>query len=176
MGKIDIECLDGLNLLYRSEPSKQMRMLVVSSDVKGRPNVMTFGAWGVSLIDPHGWCFVIHVWERRYTHVLMARNGEFTVNMPRAGMKDTLAYCGKVSGRHHDKFSERNLTAVASRHVTPPIIEECCVHFECKTISKYSVMDGHERKDVRPAKATAFEGQILAVYADEDIANDLNSR
>jgi flavin reductase (DIM6/NTAB) family NADH-FMN oxidoreductase RutF len=174
MEKVDIDYLEGLKHLYRSEPSKQKRMLVVSSDGKSRPNIMTFGAWGVALSDSHGWCFVIHVWERRHTHTLMDQNGEFTVNMPREGMKETLAYCGKVSGRDHDKFQELGLTAVASRHVSPPVVQECSVHFECKAISRSSVMRGHEREDVTPARATAFVGQILAAYADKDIAEQLS--
>lgn len=170
MAKVDIDYLDGLKFLYSSEPTKQKRMLVVASDGKRPPNIMTFGAWGVSLSDSYGWCFVIHVWERRHTHMLMEKNGEFTVNMPREGMTDILAYCGKVSGRDHDKFRELDLTAVASRYVRPPVIQECCLHFECKAISRSSVMKGYEREDVRPAAATAFQGQILAAYADEEIA------
>ena len=169
MGKVDIDLLDGLKMLYATESSQRKRLLVVTATETTRANIMTFGSWDVSLIDPYGWCFLIHVWERRYTHLLLSQNGEFTVNFPRDGMKDILAYCGKVSGRDHDKFNECSLTAVASRNVTPPIIGECGVHFECRTINKYSVMEGYEREDVRPAKATAFQGQILAAYADDDI-------
>ncbi len=173
MEKVDVDYVDGLKLLYRTNSTRRKGLLVVTAAETNRANIMTFGAWHVSLIDPHGWCFVMHVWEERYTHLLIGRNGEFTVNIPREGMKDILAYCGKVSGRGHDKFKELNLTAVRSRHVTPPIIGECGVHLECRTINKYSVMEGHEREGVRPAKATAFQGRILSVYADEDIAEDL---
>ena len=63
---------------------------------------------------------------------LIEETGDYTLNVPREGMEDIINYCGTVSGRDYDKFKEKNLTAVPSREVKSPIIEECKIHLECK--------------------------------------------
>ncbi len=90
-----------------------------------------------------------------------------------------MARCGTVSGRDRDKFLENRLTPVPSRQVRPPIIQECVVHYECRTL---------HRNDMAPdtlAQAVEDEfyaqgdyhrvyfGEIVAVYADEDAAKRL---
>ena len=90
-----------------------------------------------------------------------------------------MAHCGSVSGRDRDKFLENRLTPVPSRQVRPPIIQECAVHYECRTL---------HRNDMAPdtlAQAVEDEfyaegdyhrvyfGEIVAVYADDDAAGRL---
>ena len=68
-----------------------------------------------------------------------------------------------------------HLTAAPSREVRAPIIQECLVHYECRTV---------HRNDVNPeALAQAvledaypngdfhriYFGEIVAAYADEDV-------
>ncbi len=55
-------------------------------------------------------------------------------------MDETIAYCGKVSGRDYDKFRERKLSTEKGKNVMSPIISECMVHFECKVIGKTKVV------------------------------------
>jgi flavin reductase (DIM6/NTAB) family NADH-FMN oxidoreductase RutF len=116
----------------------------------------------------------------RYSYTrLEEAAGDFTVNVPPRELAEAVAHCGTVSGRDHDKFLEQRLTPVPSRQVRPPIIKECVVHYECRTL---------HRNDMAPdtlAQAVADEfyaqgdyhrvyfGEIVAVYADEDAAGRL---
>ena len=61
---------------------------------------------------------------------------EFTVNIVPPRMKEVVHHCGTVSGREHNKFLEKQLTALPSKNVTPPFIKESLLHFECKVVHK----------------------------------------
>ena len=128
MEKADISCLDGFELLFKSingsMASTLKSSLLVTSDGHNNPNVMTIGAAGIADAGPCGWVLFVYVAPSRYTYSLLEQDGDFTVNVPRVGMEDIVAYCGKVSGRENDKFKEKDPTPVPSRHVIPPIIAE----------------------------------------------------
>jgi flavin reductase (DIM6/NTAB) family NADH-FMN oxidoreductase RutF len=108
--------------------------------------------------------------------LLLVTAGDLTVNVPPRELAEGVARCGTVSGRDRDKFLETRLTPVPSRQVRPPIIQECVLHYECRTL---------HRNDMAPdtlAQAVEDEfyaqgdyhrvyfGEIVAVYADEDAA------
>ena len=105
---------------------------------------MPFTSWFISTTEI-GWFFFAYIIVTNYSHDLVKRTGQFTVNNPREGMEKIVEYCGSVSGRDHDKFSESGLTVVASRYVKPPIIGACGVHMECETRSKSSRIDLESR-------------------------------
>ncbi|GAG39732.1 unnamed protein product, partial [marine sediment metagenome] len=91
-----------------------------------------------------------------------------------------VSFCGKATGRRTDKFEKKNLTAVPSRCVTPPIIGECGIHFECSASNKYDqeVEDICERlKNAYHGTdySSVFMGLVEAAYADADIAEALSS-
>lgn len=114
-------------------------LLLVSVDSKGKPNVMTIGAGSIGPILNRP-IFTIWIRPSRYTYKLIEETGDFTVNVPAIGMEEIVSYCGTVSGRDHDKFREKNLTAVPSRFVKSPVIEECIIHYECKIIHKNDIV------------------------------------
>lgn len=148
-------------------------LLLASCSVDGRPNVMTIG-WGFIGVLWSRPVFAVWVRPSRYTHGLIKETREFTINVPRAGMERAVEYCGRVSGRDHDKFREAGLTPQRSVHVKPPVIRECSIHLECRVIYEQEVA----KAGVRPEVAsrwypsgnfhTVFYGEILAAYADED--------
>ena len=70
----------------------------------------------------------------RYTYSLIEQSGDFTVNVLPSSLKEVAQYCGTVSGRDHDKFKEKGLTAVPSLKVKTPLIQECLLHVECRIV------------------------------------------
>ncbi|KYH40655.1 MAG: hypothetical protein AYL33_005480 [Candidatus Bathyarchaeota archaeon B63] len=148
-------------------------LLLVSGTSK-RANVMTIG-WGFPGILWEKPFFIVAVRPSRYTHQFIERTSEFTVNVPRRGMGDIVNYCGTVSGRDHDKFGEKGLTPLPSVRVSPPIIGECIIHYECRVAYKTRVVE----EDIPPSVIsecypagdfhTLYFGEILTVRADEDL-------
>jgi flavin reductase (DIM6/NTAB) family NADH-FMN oxidoreductase RutF len=147
--------------------------LLVACDSSGQANPMTIG-WGT-----FGWIWgkpVVTVLVRpsRYSYELLEQVKDFTVNIPPRSLAETVAYCGSVSGRHYDKFTERGLTAGRSRHVKAPIVEECVLHFECRVVNVTDLEDNSlapvilESNYAHGDLHRVFYGEILATYADAD--------
>ena len=169
----DIGYVEGLRLLYKPNSVDPKPLLLVSSDGEERVNVMPFGSWSVSPAEPTGWSFSLYILKSHYSYDLVAQTGQFTVNLPREGMDETVKYCGSVSGRDHDKIKECGLTPVQSRHVGPPIIGECGVHIECITQSIspfWMTFPGENKKD---REMPLFVAEIISIYAEPDIAQSV---
>ena len=149
-------------------------LLLVSADSAGKPNAMAIGVAAIATL-PGRPVFIVWVRPSRYTYRLIEESGDFSVKVPRDGMEDIVAYCGTVSGRDHDKVTERNLTAAQSRTISAPIIGECLIHYECEVVDKIDTspdnMAEHLRKHYQIGNYhRLFFGQILATYADKEIA------
>jgi flavin reductase (DIM6/NTAB) family NADH-FMN oxidoreductase RutF len=157
---------------------RQEGLLLVTADAEGKPNVMTIG-WGAIGSIWGRPVFIVLVRPSRFTYSRLEEVAEFTVNVPPRELAAAANFCGTVSGRDRDKFIEAGLTLMESRQVRPPIITECAVHFECRTL---------HRNDVDPAALVqgvlddaypagdfhrVYFGEIVAAYADEDAAQRL---
>ena len=135
-----------------------------------RPNTMTIG-WGWI---GHCWrkpVFAVVVRPQRHTYGMIQRAGEFTVSVPTsAPLREELAFAGTKSGRDVDKFDGHGLTAVPALQVSAPVIGECGLHFECRTLLTQD-MTG-DRMDPRVIDYaypehdfhTIFFGEILECY------------
>jgi flavin reductase (DIM6/NTAB) family NADH-FMN oxidoreductase RutF len=153
-------------------------LLLVTAGGAAKPNAMTIGwaAVGTFWAKP---CFTIVVRPSRYSYLLLAESGDFTVNVAPPSLAETVAYCGKVSGRDHDKFAERGLTAAPARAVRAPIIAECVVHYECRTLYQEDLnpeaLPAAVRTQCYPRADfhRIFIGEILATSADPDAAPSL---
>jgi len=122
------ECLEETLKAFNED-----RVLLVSQGKQGPPNVMTIG-WGQIGIIWRKPIFTVLVRPSRYSHKLIEESGEFTVNIAPPPLKEVVQYCGTVSGRDHDKFKEKGLTAIPSSKVKTPIIKECILHYECQIV------------------------------------------
>jgi len=71
---------------------------------------------------------------------LIEETNEFIVNVPRDDMRETVNYCGKVSGRNYDKFKEKNIAIENGINVKSPIISDRIAHYECKVLLKSKVL------------------------------------
>lgn len=149
--------------------------LLVSQGDEGKPNVMTIG-WGtLGIIWGRPMCVVL-VRHSRYTWQLLEQRDEFTMNVPAVDLAETAVVCGTKSGRDVDKFAECGLTAVAGQHVSVPLIDQCVVHYECRTVHRNNVDPTHLAAAVldecyaRGDFHTVYYGQILGVSAAPDAA------
>jgi flavin reductase (DIM6/NTAB) family NADH-FMN oxidoreductase RutF len=149
-------------------------LLLVSLDANGRPNVMTIG-WGSLGIFWRRPMFIVPVRRSRYTYGCIQATGDFTVNLLPRALAEVATFCGTVSGRDHDKFAEANLTPAPSLRVRSPIIEQCVLHYECKTVHANDVVPDALAADIIGALYAAgdyhrfFFGQILSVRADDNL-------
>ncbi|MCP5114290.1 MAG: flavin reductase family protein [bacterium] len=166
---------------YFAETMRRMRedgLLLVTTSADGQPNVMTIG-WGTIGSIWARPTFVVLVRPSRYTYSRLEEVGDFTVNVPPPGLADAVAHCGTVSGRDHDKFQEKRLTIVGSQQVRPPVIEECVIHYECRTLHRNDMVpeavvqavldDAYPEGDFH----RIYFGEIVAAYAEEDAAERL---
>jgi len=154
-------------------------ILLSAQDAEGKPNAMTIG-WGTLGIIWGKPIFIVLVRPSRYTYDLIEDIDDFTVNVPPPELKDEVLFCGTVSGRDHDKFAEKNLTATPGKKVKSPIIEECVIHYECKVVHKNDVIPDELAKEIVSGAYPKgdfhrlYFGEILAAYADEDARERLS--
>lgn len=162
---------------YLDETLGMMRkggLLLVSADADGKPNAMTIG-WGTIGIIWGKPIFIVLVRPSRYTYELMEQTDSFTVNVPSPDMADIVAFCGSASGRDHDKFAEKGLTAVPGKKVKAPIMDECVIHYECKVVHKNDVLKDKFAAEIISSCYsggdfhTIYYGEILSVYASPDV-------
>ena len=168
--KVECELKDVFEATMRKLQTTGLLLTSVGSD--GKTNVMTIG-WGLVGKLWRETVFMVAVRPSRYTSKLIEETKEFTVNVPAEGMEETVAYCGKVSGREHDKFKERDLKIIDGISVKAPIIEDCVAHFECKVVGKYILTPEMLSEDVLKTSypagnySTLFFGKILSILGNK---------
>jgi flavin reductase (DIM6/NTAB) family NADH-FMN oxidoreductase RutF len=145
----------------------ESRVLLVSQRKEGLPNVMAIG-WGTIGIIWRKPIFSILVRPSRYTYQFIEESGEFTVNIVPPQMKEIVEYCGTVSGRDHNKFKEKQLTAIPSMKLKTPIIREGILHFECQVIYKNDLIPSELEKSIIPSLYS--KGDFHRIYFGEILA------
>lgn len=126
------------------------RVLLVSQGKQGPPNAMAIG-WGQIGIIWRRPIFTVLVRPSRYTYKLIGETGDFTVNIVPPSLKEVVQYCGTASGRDHNKFEEKHLTAISSAKVKTPIIKECILHYECRIVYKNDLNPSELSAPIIPA-------------------------
>ncbi len=134
-------------------------VLVTSVNTEGKPNIITLAWAGTVCSEPP--TLALGIRPTRYSYKLIKEQKEFVVNIPTAKILKESDYCGVISGKTVDKFSETQLTQEKATKVKAPLIRECPVNLECIL------------KDVNPLGAhDIFLGEIVQVHVDEDILDD----
>jgi len=165
MGKKIVDYRDYVKEMIKA--FNEGRVLLVSQEKEGVPNVMAIG-WGTIGIIWQKPIFVVLVRPSRHTYKLIEENGEFTVNIVPPQLKEVVQYCGTVSGRDQNKFKEKQLTAIASKKVKAPIIKECILHFECRVVHKNDLIPSELEKSI--IAALYPKGDFHRVYFGEILA------
>ncbi len=83
------------------------------------------------------------------------------MNIPTKDILQESDFCGMVSGKDVDKFSETRLTPKPAKKVKPPLIWECPVNLEC-VVKKKIPLGAHH----------LFLGEIIRVHVDQDLLNE----
>ena len=171
MAKVPVRYTDYFALTVQR--MREDGLLLVTADADGKPNVMTIG-WGLIGSIWSRPIFLVLVRPSRHTYSRLEQAGDFTVNVPPRELASAAALCGAVSGRDHDKPQEARLTLVPSREVRPPIIQECVVHYECRTLHRNDLAPAALAQTVHEQFYSAgdfhrvYYGEIVATYADAD--------
>ena len=147
-------------------------LLLVTKGKDNKANVMTIG-WGTIGTIWAKPIFIVLVRPSRYSYSLLEQVDEFTVNVPSKELAKAALHCGTVSGRDNDKFKDMNLTEIASKEIQVPIIEECHINYECRTLHKNDLipemLDPGVKEQFYPKGDfhRLYFGEILATYAGE---------
>ena len=159
---------------YAGDICKAMKKgILLTTKAEGLVNTMTIG-WGTMGIEWGRPMFVAYVRESRYTHEMLERSGEFTVNIP-VGAVDSkiLGVCGTKSGRDMDKIRELNLTLEDPMNISVPGIKELPLTLECKILYRMEQtldtipQDIIEKYYPNGDFHYAYYGQIVGAYIAE---------
>lgn len=134
-------------------------VLVTCVDIKGRPNIITLAWAGTVCSDPP--MVGLGIRPHRHSYLLLEEAKEFVVNIPTLNLLRSTDFCGMVSGKNVDKFSETGLTPEPAKKVKPPTIKECPVNIECAVKTKIPLGVHH-----------LFLGEIVQVQVDPTILDE----
>jgi len=96
-----------------------------------KPNLITIAWAGVVCSKPP--MLSISVRKSRYSHELITRTGEFTVNLVGQPLCEAMDFCGVKSGRDVDKFAHLGLTAIPAPGLSAaPALAEAPAFLSCK--------------------------------------------
>lgn len=112
--------------------------VLIGTGGNGFKNNLITVAWA-GILNSEPPMLSISVRPGRFSYEALDKTGEFTVNVPSVEQAADLDWCGVVSGKDHDKFAERGLTAVAGSRVAAPLVEECPIALECKVTQKIAL-------------------------------------
>ena len=131
--------------------------VLVGTVVDGKVNFNTLANCGI--ISMHPATIYISSDKKHHTNVGIIKNGVFSVNFPSHKSVVKTDYCGLVSGRDVDKSNVFDVFFGESK--LAPMIEECPVCLECKTVRHVDV----NGMDV-------FIAEVMQSYVDEDCIKD----
>ncbi len=147
--KIKIPLSNAYRLLH------PMHTVLVTSGKAGKRNIITL-AWTMpTSINPP--LVAISVRPTRHSFKIIRENMEFVVNIPTMKIVKETLFCGRRSGKTHDKFEETKLTPLPAKTVKAPIIKECVAHLECKLKQMFTTGDH-----------AIFIGEVIEAYVDKN--------
>jgi flavin reductase (DIM6/NTAB) family NADH-FMN oxidoreductase RutF len=130
--------------------------VVGTYDAAGRANVMTASWVGICCSKPP--CIAVSLRKATYSYGNIVARQAFTVSVPSEKYVKEADYWGMASGRRVDKFTKTGLTAVPSKLVDAPYVDEFPLVMECKVIHTLEI-----------GLHTQFIGEILDVKFDEAV-------
>lgn len=122
-------------------------------------NMLTIGWVGTICSDP-AMCY-ISVRPERFSHALLMKNMEFTLNLTTVEMARATDWAGVRSGRDYDKWKETGLHPIPGEMVRCPTIEESPVSIECR-VKSVTHLGSHDM----------FIADVLNVRADSRFINE----
>ena len=105
-------------------------VLVTCGSTPEEYNVFT-AAWTGTICSDPAMCYV-SIRPERFSHAIVTRNMEFTINLTTRHLARATDWCGVRSGRDYNKFAEMNLTPMKGVKVDAPYINEAPMSIECR--------------------------------------------
>lgn len=146
------------NRVFQAGPPSSV-VMVTATTADGAANIITLGMYMPISHTPPLIC--IGIAPQRYSHDLIAESREFVVNIPSIDLAEEMHLCGTTSGRTIDKFTETGLTPIPAQCVTPPRIQECRGHLECRVVQTHPCGDH-----------TLFVGHVVAASVDTSVLTE----
>jgi flavin reductase (DIM6/NTAB) family NADH-FMN oxidoreductase RutF len=132
-----------------------MHIVLVTCGKAEEVNIITL-AWAMpTSINPP--LVATSIRPTRHSYKLVKETQEFVVNIPTMNIVKETLFCGRRSGKSHDKFKETKLTSLPARTVKTSIIKECVAHLECRLKQTFATGD-HD----------ILVGEVVEAYANED--------
>jgi flavin reductase (DIM6/NTAB) family NADH-FMN oxidoreductase RutF len=135
-------------------------VVMVSCEASGfSRNIITLAWVGNICSDPP--LVSISIRPERYSYAIIRESKEFVINIPSSAILWATDYCGVVSGREVDKFSQTGLTAIPGSLVKAPMIEEAPLNIECQ-VKQIIPLGTHD----------LFIAEVLLAHVNEDCLNE----
>lgn len=135
--------------------------VLVVSGTDDNINILTVAWIGIVSSDPPTLGISIH--EKRHSLSLIKNLGEFSVNFPSIDFCEEVDYCGMVTGKLRNKFSDTGFTPQKSNKIKPPLIKECPYNIECVL-----------KQEIKVGKWNFLLGEIVETHIDIDKIDDSN--
>ena len=150
----DFRTFDPCNLLA---PVPAVMVSCRAPEADAKPNIVTV-AW-VGTVNSEPPMMSISVRGNRFSHDLIAKSGEFVVNLVDEAHCKALDFCGVRSGRDVDKWQECDLTPMPALNMDyAPAIAECPAYLACKVVQQLEL-----------GSHTMFVGKIIGVQVRDDV-------
>lgn len=128
-------------------------IMVSCGETEAEYNIITIAWTGIVNSEPP--MTYISVRKSRHSHEIIAKSGEFVINLCTEELAKVTDYCGVKSGRDINKFKDQKLTPTPGQFVRCPMINESPVNIECRVREVHHYLS-HDM----------FVADILAVHAD----------
>ena len=137
-------------------PLPAVMVSVASGEEK---NIITVAWCGILSSDPPR--AYISVRPSRHSHKMLMDTGEFVINLTTEALALATDYSGIYTGAKVDKFEKCNLTAIPSKCVSAPTIEESPLSLECRVFEV-----------INSGTHDIFMADIVNVSCDEKILDE----
>lgn len=134
----------------------------------GVPNLAPFSfSSGVGTNPPtHLFCPANHRdGSKKDTLQNIEATGEYVVNIVPYALREAMNITAGEYDHGISEFPEAGLTAMPSRVVRPPRVQESPIHLECARLQIHHVGEG-------PGGANVVIGKILAIHVDDGVLRD----
>lgn len=122
-------------------------------------NIITVAWCGILSSDPPR--AYISVRPSRHSHKILKETGEFVINLTTEKLAIATDYAGIYTGAKVDKFEKCSLTAINSKCVSAPTIEESPLSLECRVFQV-----------IESGTHDIFMADIVNVSCDEKILDE----
>ena len=135
---------------------------LIASGNMNTPNVMTAAWTGIICSDPV--ITYVSIRPSRYSHELISKSKEFTINIPTWKIANAVDTVGVKTGRNLNKFELTGLTPEPCTKISAPQVKECPISIECKVLEVRS-FGTHDM----------FLAEVVAVNVDEQYIEENNA-